>query len=252
MDGYYIYRHIRLDTNQPFYIGKGHKDRAYSTRNRNPHWHNIVKLHGYEVEIILENLTEDQALNKEVEFIKLYRDFGCKLANLTNGGEGQTGLRHTEQTKQKLSQAGKGRSPPNKGKKASPEQVEANRQRTLAYFANGGIHPMQGRKQSPESIERMRKSKLGKPSPDKGKKHSLERIENNRNAQLSCTAKPVYSHSEDFIYPSLTAAATAHGFKKDCVAKAIKRNQPLFGMKFSYLQKNNRNRSCLILKGEYY
>ena len=237
MNGYYIYRHIRLDTNQPFYIGKGQKDRAYSLRNRNPHWHNIVKLHGYEVEIILENLTEEQSLSKEVEFIKLYKDYGYKLANLTNGGEGQSGLRHTEETKRKLSQAGKGRSPPNKGKKASPETIEKQRQKTLKWYADGNAHPMQGKKLSPEHIERMRQSKLGKPSPDKGKKHSLERIENNRKAQLSCTAKPVYSHSEDLIYPSLTAAATAHGITKSNLCQAIRRNSPYKGMKFSYLQK---------------
>ena len=42
----YVYRHIRLDKNQPFYIGIGKEDngiftRAYSHKNRNTYWNNI-------------------------------------------------------------------------------------------------------------------------------------------------------------------------------------------------------------------
>ncbi len=42
----YVYRHIRLDKNVPFYIGIGKSDlnynRASSNKNRNPYWHHIV------------------------------------------------------------------------------------------------------------------------------------------------------------------------------------------------------------------
>ena len=38
----YVYRHIRLDKNQPFYIGVGKNDndlkRAFSKCNRNSYW----------------------------------------------------------------------------------------------------------------------------------------------------------------------------------------------------------------------
>jgi group I intron endonuclease len=111
----------------------------------------------------------------------------------------------------------------------SPETREKRRQALL------------GRKCTPEHRENMRQGKLGKKSlsghinKNLGKKHSLERIENNRKAQLSCTAKPVYSHSEDFIYPSITAAATAYGITRSNLSQVIRKNSSYKGMKFSYL-----------------
>ena len=70
-----LYRHIT--NNSPFYIGIG-KDpsRPWSKKYRNRHWHNIVKKHGYEVEIIMTDLTEEEAISKEIEWhrIKKYLD----------------------------------------------------------------------------------------------------------------------------------------------------------------------------------
>ena len=43
----YLYRHIRLDKNEPFYIGIGGDDKGYYERayhkisHRNKHWKNI-------------------------------------------------------------------------------------------------------------------------------------------------------------------------------------------------------------------
>lgn len=92
----YVYRHIRLDTNQPFYIGVGFScndikyKRAYSNKNRNIHWNRIVNKTEYEVEIILDNLTDEEAFNKEIEFIKLYgkNSDGGILCNISDGGNG--------------------------------------------------------------------------------------------------------------------------------------------------------------------
>lgn len=83
---YYVYRHIRLDFNTPFYIGKGSTERAWS-KDRSPYWHNVVNKAGYRVEIIIKDLEESNAFQKEIEFIKFYRGLGYKLVNLTEGGE---------------------------------------------------------------------------------------------------------------------------------------------------------------------
>jgi hypothetical protein len=107
----YIYRHIRLDKNEPFYVGIGSDDnfkykRACEKENRNKHWYNIVKKTQYEVEIILDNLTWDEACEKEVEFIKLYGREDLNegiLCNMTNGGEGVLGMKHSDKTKKILS-----------------------------------------------------------------------------------------------------------------------------------------------------
>ena len=110
MNDFYVYRYIRLDTNTPFYVGKGSNKRAFDLKkDRNQYFKNIVKSTHYELEFILEDLTEAQAFSKEKEFIKLYKSEGYCEANLTNGGEGVTGYRHTDSSKAKLSIANKGK-----------------------------------------------------------------------------------------------------------------------------------------------
>jgi len=76
---YYIYQHIRLDTNEVFYIGKGTKKskgniyhRAYTKNSRNNYWLNIVNKTSYKVEIIEEFDTEKECLLKETELIIKY------------------------------------------------------------------------------------------------------------------------------------------------------------------------------------
>jgi len=98
-DGYcYLYRHIRLDTNQVFYVGVGVKRfnlnqiyyRAYDKKQRGDWWKRIINKTEYRIEIILESNNYDFILNKEREFIKLYgrKDLGLgTLVNLNNGGK---------------------------------------------------------------------------------------------------------------------------------------------------------------------
>jgi len=105
----YVYRHIRLDKNEPFYIGIGKIDnykRAYLKSIRNVIWKQIVNKTNYDIEIIADNLTWEQACNKEIEFINLYgridNKTGC-LSNMTNGGDGALGKVCNESTKKKIS-----------------------------------------------------------------------------------------------------------------------------------------------------
>lgn len=103
---FYVYEHWRLDTNSCFWVGKGYDGRAYDF-SRNRYYNNIVKKIrnlGFEVEvkIIFDRLSEKEALRLEIERILLYRSLGVSLANMTNGGEGVSGLRHSEETIAKL------------------------------------------------------------------------------------------------------------------------------------------------------
>lgn len=99
---YYLYRHIRLDTGNVFYIGIGTGRRAWKKENRNKHWHNIVNAAGYEVEILMGGLTRDIAIGKEKEFIALY---GEMLCNMTGGGEGFFLGKHSSESRKKMSDA---------------------------------------------------------------------------------------------------------------------------------------------------
>ena len=101
-----VYRHIRLDKNEPFYIGIAkYKYRPTSKSNRNKAWKNIVSMTDYEVEILFDDLSYDDAKIKEKEFIKLHgrRDKGLgPLVNFTDGGEGSPGRPMSNKTKEML------------------------------------------------------------------------------------------------------------------------------------------------------
>ena len=149
-----VYRHIRLDKNQPFYIGIGDNEtRAYVKHGRNNFWNKIINKTEYKVEILFDDLTWDSAQEKEIELISLYgrKDIGTGvLVNLTDGGENPPrmighkfqsgeknsnfGKKHTEErkmkislsligkkrpeeVKDKISETLKGHTPWNKGKK---------------------------------------------------------------------------------------------------------------------------------------
>jgi len=97
---YFLYRHIRLDKNEPFYIGigtarsnatnhVGYYGRAYSQANRNRYWRNIVSVTPYDVEILFETDDRKRIEDKEIEMISLYgrKDKGeGSLCNLNSGG----------------------------------------------------------------------------------------------------------------------------------------------------------------------
>lgn len=108
-----VYKHIRHDTNKVFYIGIGSRiDRPYSRNDRNKYWNNIVNTTTYSVEIIGDTYTKSEAIELEIELIRMYGrkiDGGC-LANMSLGGEmGTLGLKMLQETKDKISIKNKGR-----------------------------------------------------------------------------------------------------------------------------------------------
>jgi group I intron endonuclease len=174
MQEYFLYRHIRLDTNKPFYIGIGTKPkkfsshfseykRAYAKKSRNSHWKNIVGKVGYKVEIIMESDNKDLVIENEKYFIALYgrKDLGTGiLVNMTAGGEGtfeiaeetrnkiskgRKGRKHTEETRKKMSESRKGENHPMYGRTG---------ERSSCYGRTGERHPMYGKtgEKNPNSI----------------------------------------------------------------------------------------------------
>lgn len=97
---HYVYAHRRESDGTVFYYGKGKDRRAWSASGRNPHWRHIVKKHGWSVEILRAEMPEPCALALERALI--FRDRGYKLANLTDGGGGIPGWRHTPEAKAKI------------------------------------------------------------------------------------------------------------------------------------------------------
>ena len=122
---HYLYRHIRLDKNEPFYIGIGTKTncnhrsyegeyrRAFSkSRLDSKIWKIIVKKTEYKVEILFESNNYQEIKNKEIEFIKLYGRIDKKtgtLANMTDGGDGTIGWVPSEENIQNMRNSNKNR-----------------------------------------------------------------------------------------------------------------------------------------------
>ena len=182
----YVYRHIRLDKNEPFYIGIGSDNvykRANDKKGRNKIWYDIAAKTDYEVEILFDNISWDDACKKEVEFISLYgkKAEGGLLSNITDGGEGTLGLKHKEETKQRLSNIFKGckhtEDAIKKIKETSKRPCSDDKKKKLS-IAN------KGHKMTEEQIEKLRIAstgrKLSESAKEKlriantGKKYSIE------------------------------------------------------------------------------
>lgn len=103
--------HLKADTNEVFYVGKGNARRAYAKTNRSQEWHEVVLKHGYKVIIVDDNLSNQQACNLEKLWIKEIGRADLKtgkLINKTSGGQGvkeisdQAKLKQSEQVKKRF------------------------------------------------------------------------------------------------------------------------------------------------------
>jgi len=102
------------DPPRPFYVGKGNQRRVDDTSPRNAIHKRIAAKYGFRREVVLSTEVEQEAFEREVHLIEEYRTFahggaGWWGANLTLGGDGASGYRHTEKHKQHISDALRGR-----------------------------------------------------------------------------------------------------------------------------------------------
>lgn len=210
----YLYRHIRLDKDEPFYIGIGkEKSRCFQKVKRNRFWNNVVAKTEYSVDILFGNLSWEDACEKEQEFIKLYgrKDLGTgTLCNLTVGGEGILGVVRTDEYREKLRQV-------NTGKKMSEESVQK-----LKEALKGRRHSEEtklkmgktrkGRKLSEDHKAKISQGHLNKPKSDRRK------INNSRN-----DIPVLQIDSKGFVtsWESMTNAAKETGIARRSILACI-------------------------------
>jgi hypothetical protein len=190
-----LYRHIRQDKNEPFYIGIGESEnRAYEIKGRTRAWKNIAKK-GYDVEVLFNDLSWEEACEKEIEFIALYGRRDKKagtLVNMTDGGEGTVGYRHTVKTKEKCRMATSGINHPFYNKKRPDQSEKMKGENNPCFGRTGDNHPRFGKSGY----------WLGKPSPKRN--------------------KVIYN---GFEFESQTALAKHLGVSKAYITKLIKQNK---------------------------
>lgn len=129
---YYVYVLICPVTKSIRYVGKGHGYRAWHFSRRNGHcksWIMSLKKNKLKpiVSILRKDLSEVDSLILERRVIKICKKLKIKLTNLTDGGDGVSGYRHTEETKEKIKDTffKKGSIPWNKGLKSSKKFRDA-------------------------------------------------------------------------------------------------------------------------------
>jgi len=176
---FYVYEHWRPDRGECFYVGKGRGNRANIMRRRNSH-HTAIQLKlsrmglCVEVKLVSTELTEMEAFALEKERIAFWRADGADLANFTDGGEGASGYRHSEDTLALLSSI-------KKGKKPSPEVVA---KRAAAIKAKG-------HKRSDEWREARRAQFIGIPLKEEHKAKLRGPKSEEHKAKLSAAHKGV-------------------------------------------------------------
>ncbi len=114
MNNKVLYQHKRLDNSCIFYVGIGNIERAYSKHGRNKHWKNIINKTDYEVQILKYNLSVYEAFEMEKGLISFYKREN--LSNMTDGGDGCKNLKHSVESKLKMSKS-------HTGKKLSKESI---------------------------------------------------------------------------------------------------------------------------------
>lgn len=149
--------HMRnaLDKNTPWHVSR---------------WIRKAILNGDEVlSIIVElDLSEEEALQREIFYIAHYRVLGYKLTNMTDGGDGSSGRITSEETRKKLSKSLKGKGV---GRKFSEEH-----RRKIGESQVGRVFSEETRKKiSDKAKGRMASSEARKKISDSVKKNWAEK-----------------------------------------------------------------------------
>ena len=163
---FYVYLHRKKTDGTVFYVGKGHGNRAGAQTQRNFHWKNVVKKHGFTVEYAQQDMTEDAAFTLEIELIAKYGRADKKLGTLVNwtdGGEGASGVVVSAETRRKQSIAGKKRKIPLEQSLAALEIARLRAHTPEATEKRAAQHRGMKRSQSTcENISRAKKEAFAK------------------------------------------------------------------------------------------
>jgi hypothetical protein len=218
---FYIYKHIRPDTGEVFYIGKGntsknsHEARYKTASGRNKIWKSIVaKNNGVFIpEIICYCDTEEEVNELEKHYISLYGRRNLNkgtLCNLTDGADGSFGIKVSDETRKKLSIAFSGEKHPNFGKKLSKETC-LKKSETLKNSDKN----LRGKKLPDWWKDKIRETKIGELNPMFG-----------RTGELSCRSRKVIDINNGSEYFSVTIAAEANGINMKTLYNMLSGHRP--------------------------
>lgn len=230
MNTYYVYCYKHPISLKPFYVGKGSKDRSTfhlklisANIHKNKYFSNTVKQlisQNLEplIEIVQDNLSEQEAYDLEA---KLIEEFGRKLfdkdgilCNLSKGGIGPVGYKHSEETKKKM--------------KLLKQSISKETRKRMS-------NSHKGKTQSKETIEK-RASKMRGTSRDSTNMHKpkslshKEAISAARSGEKCPRAKSwlvISPTGEKFIIKSLKTFCETHGLAITSMQMSVMRKSPV-------------------------
>lgn len=144
---FYVYEHWRPDTQTCFYVGKGSGLRSHDFRRGRNRRHKFIvealKAAGFSVDVrfVVADVSEEEAFSVEIQKIAYWRALGASLCNATEGGDGPSGAKHSDEWKQAMS------------KRMTGRPVSEDAKRKIALSAIGNKRGL-GTKKSAESVER--------------------------------------------------------------------------------------------------
>lgn len=180
---------------------RGHIKSARDRKKHRTHRDNWIRHVSYAVGICLLEKTRDS--KREGFWISRFRALGMPLTNLTDGGEGITGYRHTEEAKLAMSISRRGKPKP---ESARPFYQEAARKR---FRDNPGEKKRMSELLMGHEVTKDTRKRIGDARnslvasgwvhPCTGRKHSEERRKKNSDAQLKRYANGAVSPRLGFI-----------------------------------------------------
>lgn len=234
---YFLYRHIRLDKNEPFYIGIGVKPneyvsekiefkRAFEKTNRNKHWKSITHKTNYKVEILFESNDENVIKEKEKEFIELYKRKDCcngTLVNMTDGGDGSFGRKWSDEFKTNFIEKNSGQNHYNYGKKLSEDT-----KRKKSESMKNSVKSLKGQKLPDWWCEKISEAIKGENNPMYGK-----------TGELHHGSKKLINMNTFEIHMSMKDASEKTGYSFKYISENLLRNNNYtpFVLYSDYLEK---------------
>lgn len=163
---FYVYEWYDVDSNLPFYVGKGKLNRMFEVKRRHADFVEYYSSHTCNVRKVKDNLTEKEAFIYESNLIKEYEKSGIALVNKTSCISG--GITHTDEELKKIGEA-------SKRNWKRPEYRENILKKQAEYWSKE--ENIENRRRiakevnnRPEVIEKQRLSHLGRIPYNKGKK----------------------------------------------------------------------------------
>lgn len=189
---YTVYKHINkingkvyvgqtaLSVKRRWRKGKGYKIGIFKKAIEKYGWDNFEHI------IIKDGLSKEEANLLEISLIKKYKELGI-CYNITDGGEGACGYRHTEESKKKMSDRGKG--------KKIPEHVKiliSERFKGITFTKEHKLKISIALRGKPKSEKTKLKMKLNHNYHD-----LVEVIKCDKNGNIICTYPSIAEASRD-------------------------------------------------------